>query len=217
METKSRCSALVMLRSAEADPHVTKRASSHPANRLTPPPLARLAATRRSWSVVRRGRPFRAGSALMSRASRSCVTRALPPHQSVWCLRHRPLPDAAVNTALVEQLTSGLFSTDESVETHRRFQRWVTRVSHGLCSPFKVPLSPHLLEPPWTEVLDHLGRRFPHWQASEASTSAFPSWRAMMVRAAVSLREFPTSPRPPTEVVTADIVLPAKSVRKQGS
>jgi hypothetical protein len=135
MEAESRGSALVMLRSAEADPHVTKRASSRPASRTPPPPVPRVAPPPEGVGLSCGGTSLQSGRGHAEPRRPKPGGSTSPPHPSMWHLRRHPLPGFAVNAALVEQLTSGLYSADESVETHRRFQRCVTRVSHGLGSP----------------------------------------------------------------------------------
>jgi hypothetical protein len=51
--SKSRCPVLVMLRSAEANPHVTNRAGEPTGEPTCSAPVAHRAATRRSWTVRR--------------------------------------------------------------------------------------------------------------------------------------------------------------------
>jgi hypothetical protein len=155
MESKSRCPALVKLRSAEADPHVTKRACES-AGEPTDPALALP-----TPEGANRGESIPAARVRCRAALAEARPLTSPPHTSIWSLQRRPLPDATVNTARVEQLTSGLCSADESVATHRRFQRCAARFSHGLGSPSRSPLlrvRPDLLR---TEVLSCLGSRFP--------------------------------------------------------
>jgi hypothetical protein len=135
MVAESRGSALVMLRSAEADPHVTKRASSRPASRTTPPPVPLVAPPPEGVGLSCGGTSLQSGRGHAEPRRPKPRGSTSPPHRCIWHLRRRPLPGFAVNAAPVEQLTSGLYSADESVETHRRFQRCVTRVSHGLGSP----------------------------------------------------------------------------------
>jgi len=157
---ESRCLALVMLRSAEADPHVTKRAlrTARQAGRFRPRCAAFLgpkASARRApgtslQELVEPGKP----------PGRSRAAHPTP-HRSFWRLQRRPLPDAAVNAASMRQLTSGLCSADESVATHRRFQRCIARVSHGLGSPSRSSCIRFCLEPLRTGVLCVPGSRFP--------------------------------------------------------
>jgi hypothetical protein len=159
MESKSRCPALVKLRSAEADPHVTKRASGRPANRLTmlpphstpPPEGVGLACP---WA-----RPCSTSGRMAPPAEAGGLVPV--PHPSIWSLQHRPLPGATVNSARVEQLTSGLCSADESVAAHRRFQRCAARFSHGLGSPSRSPSLRVRPDWPRTDVLSAPGSRFP--------------------------------------------------------
>jgi hypothetical protein len=162
MKSKSRCPALVKLRSAEADPHVTKRAIESAGEPADPAPTAPRAATRRCWPGVSWGRPCSA-----FRVSPTEAGELVPlPHSSIWSLRHRPLPGATVNPARVEQLTSGLYSADESVAAHRRFQRCAARFSHGLGSPSR---SPSLrVRPVRTKngCSRRTGKSISHWRAS---------------------------------------------------
>jgi hypothetical protein len=74
-EAKSRCAALVMLRSAEADPHVTNRALR--AGRRTDLPRPRRASFRGPKALVRRvsRTTLQSVRGLMSRADRSRATR----------------------------------------------------------------------------------------------------------------------------------------------
>jgi hypothetical protein len=135
MVAESRGSALVMLRSAEADPHVTKRASSRPASRSAPPPGPRASPPPEGGGLSCGRASLQSGRGHAEPRRPRPLGSTPPPHQSIWRLRRFPLPGFAVNAAPMEQSTSGLYSADESVETHRRFQRCVTRVSHGLGSP----------------------------------------------------------------------------------
>ena len=54
MKSKSRCPALVKLRSAEADPHVTKRAIEPAGEPTDPAPTAPRTITRRCWCAITR-------------------------------------------------------------------------------------------------------------------------------------------------------------------
>jgi hypothetical protein len=69
MESKSRCSTLVKLRSAEADPHVTKRACEPAGEPTDPAPVALRPGTRRCRTEASRERPCSA------RGTSSCTGR----------------------------------------------------------------------------------------------------------------------------------------------
>jgi hypothetical protein len=87
---------------------------------------ARRSERRESWLERARHRRRRAGE-----------PDRLPPRARWlrWHLPPRPLPDAPFSAAPADASIPGLFSTDESVATSRRFQRTIARSSHGLCSP----------------------------------------------------------------------------------
>jgi hypothetical protein len=110
-----------------------------------------------------------------------------PPHRSIWRLRRCPLPGLVVNATPMEQSTSGLYSADESVETHRRFQRCVTRVSHGLGSPSRF----YLLLPPSSVPLRAEARRFPVSRRHAGKPARF---RLRRSRCGESLRFVPLYP-----------------------
>jgi hypothetical protein len=178
----------MMLRSAEADPHVTEHVSRTPAEageRARAKSRAPCGDAEASSRDTQSNRP--AKEATPVRPSRECFARG--PKASVrWCrnrshdslgnLPRRRRSDAGdwARSNLAVQPTSRRCSADESVVPHRRCQRRDTRSFHGLCSSPRsiklrsVPAMPnwrgHSTEPKLERVAPSLS---PAQQAASAS------------------------------------------------
>jgi hypothetical protein len=184
----------MMLRSAEADPHVTEHVSRSPAEageRARAKSRAPCGDAEASSRDTQSNRP--AKEATPVRPSRECFARG--PKASVrWCRNRshdslgnhprRRRSDAGdwARSNLAVQPTSRRCSADESVVSHRRCQRRDTRSFHGLCSSSRfhvfrsAPAMPnwqrHSFEPKPERVAPSLS---PAQQATSASGRQNPS------------------------------------------